>query len=50
MKSRYGVTPWGEMEWSCTCPDYGDPCKHMAALLPPLNSLTVLGRESRKTL
>ncbi|MCL2472103.1 MAG: DEAD/DEAH box helicase [Treponema sp.] len=23
---------WDEMERSCTCPDYGDPCKHMAAL------------------
>ncbi|MCL2480062.1 MAG: SNF2-related protein, partial [Treponema sp.] len=23
---------WNEMERSCTCPDYGDPCKHMAAL------------------
>ena len=23
---------WYEMERSCTCPDDGDPCKHMAAL------------------
>ena len=23
---------WHEMKRSCTCPDYGDPCKHMAAL------------------
>jgi len=23
---------WKEMKRSCTCPDYGDPCKHMAAL------------------
>jgi SNF2 family DNA or RNA helicase/uncharacterized Zn finger protein len=23
---------WEEMERSCTCPDWGDPCKHMAAL------------------
>ena len=23
---------WQDMERSCTCPDYGDPCKHMAAL------------------
>ena len=23
---------WEEMERSCSCPDYGDPCKHMAAL------------------
>jgi len=23
---------WGEMQRSCNCPDYGDPCKHMAAL------------------
>ena len=23
---------WDAMERSCTCPDYGDPCKHMAAL------------------
>jgi SNF2 family DNA or RNA helicase len=23
---------WQEMKRSCTCPDYGDPCKHMAAL------------------
>ncbi|MDR0872643.1 MAG: SWIM zinc finger family protein, partial [Prevotellaceae bacterium] len=23
---------WGEMKRSCNCPDYGDPCKHMAAL------------------
>ena len=23
---------WREMKRSCTCPDYGDPCKHMAAL------------------
>ena len=23
---------WREMRRSCTCPDYGDPCKHMAAL------------------
>jgi len=23
---------WSEMKRSCTCPDYGDPCKHMAAL------------------
>jgi len=28
------LTPvrWREMKRSCTCPDYGDPCKHMAAL------------------
>ena len=25
-------TRWREMKRSCTCPDYGDPCKHMAAL------------------
>jgi len=25
-------THWREMKRSCTCPDYGDPCKHMAAL------------------
>jgi superfamily II DNA or RNA helicase len=23
---------WHEMKRSCTCPDWGDPCKHMAAL------------------
>jgi superfamily II DNA or RNA helicase len=23
---------WKEMKRSCNCPDYGDPCKHMAAL------------------
>ncbi|MCL1813650.1 MAG: SWIM zinc finger family protein, partial [Treponema sp.] len=23
---------WREMQRSCTCPDWGDPCKHMAAL------------------
>ncbi|MCL2194110.1 MAG: SWIM zinc finger family protein, partial [Treponema sp.] len=23
---------WREMKRLCTCPDYGDPCKHMAAL------------------
>ncbi len=23
---------WAEMERSCTCPDYGDPCKHQAAV------------------
>jgi len=23
---------WAEMKRSCTCPDWGDPCKHMAAL------------------
>ena len=23
---------WRQMKRSCTCPDYGDPCKHMAAL------------------
>jgi len=23
---------WQEMKRSCSCPDYGDPCKHMAAL------------------
>ncbi|WP_461254928.1 SNF2-related protein [Treponema sp. R80B11-R83G3] len=23
---------WSEMRRSCSCPDYGDPCKHMAAL------------------
>jgi hypothetical protein len=23
---------WKEMKRSCSCPDYGDPCKHMAAL------------------
>jgi len=23
---------WREMKRSCTCPDHGDPCKHMAAL------------------
>ena len=23
---------WRDMERSCDCPDYGDPCKHMAAL------------------
>ena len=23
---------WHDMERSCTCPDWGDPCKHMAAL------------------
>ena len=23
---------WYDMKRSCTCPDYGDPCKHMAAL------------------
>jgi len=23
---------WSEMKRSCSCPDYGDPCKHMAAL------------------
>ncbi|GHV92577.1 helicase [Spirochaetia bacterium] len=23
---------WDEMRRSCNCPDYGDPCKHMAAL------------------
>ncbi|MDR2482634.1 MAG: DEAD/DEAH box helicase, partial [Treponema sp.] len=23
---------WNEMSRSCSCPDYGDPCKHMAAL------------------
>ena len=28
------LTPvrWREMKRSCSCPDYGDPCKHMAAL------------------
>jgi SNF2 family DNA or RNA helicase len=25
-------TRWGAMKRSCNCPDYGDPCKHMAAL------------------
>jgi SNF2 family DNA or RNA helicase/uncharacterized Zn finger protein len=25
-------TNWREMKHSCSCPDYGDPCKHMAAL------------------
>ncbi|MDR0316276.1 MAG: DEAD/DEAH box helicase family protein [Treponema sp.] len=25
-------TRWKSMKRSCTCPDYGDPCKHMAAL------------------
>ncbi|MCL2411256.1 MAG: DEAD/DEAH box helicase, partial [Treponema sp.] len=25
-------THWREMRRFCTCPDYGDPCKHMAAL------------------
>jgi len=23
---------WNEMKRSCTCPDWGDPCKHMAAV------------------
>ncbi|MBN2875918.1 MAG: SWIM zinc finger family protein, partial [Spirochaetales bacterium] len=23
---------WSEIERSCTCPDYGDPCKHQAAV------------------
>ena len=23
---------WRDMQRSCNCPDYGDPCKHMAAL------------------
>ncbi|MDR2575725.1 MAG: DEAD/DEAH box helicase [Treponema sp.] len=23
---------WGDMDRLCTCPDWGDPCKHMAAL------------------
>ncbi|MCL2273244.1 MAG: SNF2-related protein, partial [Treponema sp.] len=23
---------WTEMKRTCSCPDYGDPCKHMAAL------------------
>jgi superfamily II DNA or RNA helicase len=23
---------WSQMTRSCSCPDYGDPCKHMAAL------------------
>jgi uncharacterized Zn finger protein/superfamily II DNA or RNA helicase len=23
---------WQDMRRSCTCPDYGDPCKHMAAV------------------
>ena len=23
---------WDDMQRSCTCPDYGDPCKHMAAV------------------
>ena len=23
---------WQEMKRTCSCPDYGDPCKHMAAL------------------
>jgi len=23
---------WEDMRRSCTCPDYGDPCKHMAAV------------------
>ncbi len=23
---------WGDMKRSCTCPDWGDPCKHMAAV------------------
>ena len=23
---------WGEMKRSCSCPDYGDPCKHQAAM------------------
>jgi hypothetical protein len=23
---------WNDMRRSCTCPDYGDPCKHMAAV------------------
>ena len=23
---------WGDMQRSCTCPDWGDPCKHMAAV------------------
>ncbi|MCL2443686.1 MAG: SWIM zinc finger family protein, partial [Treponema sp.] len=23
---------WRDMKRSCSCPDYGDPCKHMAAL------------------
>jgi uncharacterized Zn finger protein/superfamily II DNA or RNA helicase len=23
---------WNDMNRACTCPDYGDPCKHMAAL------------------
>jgi uncharacterized Zn finger protein len=23
---------WQDMERTCTCPDWGDPCKHMAAL------------------
>jgi len=23
---------WSDMKRSCSCPDYGDPCKHMAAL------------------
>jgi len=25
-------THWRQMKRSCSCPDYGDPCKHMAAL------------------
>ena len=33
-KEGINLTPvrWQEMKRSCTCPDYGDPCKHMAAL------------------
>ncbi|TFG63339.1 MAG: DEAD/DEAH box helicase, partial [Spirochaetales bacterium] len=23
---------WGDMKRACSCPDYGDPCKHMAAV------------------
>lgn len=33
-KKKINLIPrrWQEMKRSCTCPDWGDPCKHMAAL------------------
>ncbi|MDR1910195.1 MAG: DEAD/DEAH box helicase family protein [Spirochaetaceae bacterium] len=33
-RSGLGLIParWNDMSRACNCPDYGDPCKHMAAL------------------
>lgn len=49
---------WSEIQRSCTCPDYGDPCKHQAAVYyliaqeidrDPLVLFRLLGIELSKT-